>query len=92
MTMPKGWQNKNKAKQDPPASNRPKRDDYPDDKSYEDAVMQYIQSQGQSENNICRRQEPTDEQLRQLELVRPGATTPAADEQLIWQRNLTKGF
>lgn len=96
MTMPKGWENKNKNKRDQPASNKPQHADYPDDKSYEDAVMQYMQTQGQGQ--IFARQEPSEEQLRNLEQTKMNNNEVLSrhrvqpDEQLIWRRNLTKGF
>jgi hypothetical protein len=78
MTMPKGWENKNKSKEDQPSSKKPDRGDYPDDRSYEDAVMKYLHDTEQVSRP-------------RLELLtRADQNWP--NEQVIAQRNLTKGF
>jgi hypothetical protein len=85
MTMPKGWENKNKTKQDRPAPNKPKRADYPDDRSYEDALMKYLlQTEGQWTD--------TRKQQSSASSTAPAERHPQYDDQVIAQRNLTKGF
>jgi hypothetical protein len=92
-----------KDKQAMAQSKRPKRSDYPDDESYEEAIMKYLQDTDQvsrprlepsTREELSENRMPPPSLPQQQPLPQPLSTEPqlVPGEQALWRRDLTKGI